>query len=99
MQEVKLMIVNIVCTCIEYLRNGKSWIMNGKETFVTSSQMIQSMVSSQVYFQKMGGKAYTSYKDIRSIGTVVDGIDCTSACGSVRRVYLFDYRRAEVINS
>lgn len=92
------MIENIICTCIEYTKHGKSWIMCNKERFMTSSQMIQSMVSSQVYFRKMGGKADTFYKDLRNFGRVVDGIDCISTCGNIRRVYLFDYDLAEMLN-
>lgn len=91
------MIVDIVCLCIEYVRKGKSWVMYNKACFETSSQMIQSMVCNQVNFRNLGGKAETFYKHIRKFGKVVDGIDCISVCGNTRRLYLFDYSKAKIL--
>lgn len=52
------------------------------------------MVTSQPNFIRNGGKAETLYKVSRKFGKVVEGIDCTSADGLVRKVYIFNYNQA-----
>lgn len=52
------------------------------------------MVTSQPNFIRNGGKAETLYKVSRKFGKVVEGIDCTSADGLIRKVYIFNYNQA-----
>lgn len=70
------------------------WNLRSNTKYMVSSNLIQSMVTSQPNFIRNGGKAETLYKVSRKFGKVVEGIDCTSADGLIRKVYIFNYNQA-----
>ena len=94
----EVFIRGILCRYKEYrLKNGH-WILTSDSVFDSNSEFIENMVNSSSYFATLGGSMSIEHKQNRRFGLVPSKIVCVSICGAIKKVFMFNYNQAQVLN-
>lgn len=86
----------IVCTCTELRKIDNRWVKSDEWTSNVTSQSIANMICGGEYLTRMGGSSDVSYARNRRFGLVPIKVVVTSICGTIRKVYNFNYNYVKV---
>ena len=92
------MLKNIICRYDEYRKDDRGrWVRVIESSILVDSAIIQSMVDAGYYFSKQGGVQEINMFFSKRFGMQVRDITCISACGTVRKKYIFSYKNAREV--
>lgn len=91
-----MQISGILCSYKEYRRGSLGFVKTCESEFEVNSYYIQNMIDSSTYFSHLGGYMNIEHKPNRRFGLVPTKIVCISICGTVKKVFTFNYNQARV---
>lgn len=92
------MLCNIKCRYLEYKYTGGSWSKIEDTLFPVVSNSINNMLSCMEHYVKLGGSMTVSHKLNRRFGLLVSKVVSVSICGTVRKIYFFNYDNARCVD-
>lgn len=84
----------ILCNYKEYRFNKNKWVLIESNSFNVDLSFINNMINSSRYFSQLGGYMNLQWGRNRRFGNVLKKVVSVSICGTVKKIYCFDYSRA-----
>lgn len=91
-----MFINSISCNYKEYRLLNGVWKLSDSNIFNADSVFIQNMIDCQSSFEQLGGHMVFYYGRNRRFGYVCNKIVSVSICNSIKKVFNFNYNKAQV---
>lgn len=90
-------IINIKCDYKEYRYVNNVWKLYANEVYQVNSMYLNNMLESSSYFTDLGGYMNIEQQRNRRFGLVISKVVSVSICGSIKKIFSFNYNQARVL--